>query len=524
MPERSRRPVILAVLFVTAFMALLDVTVVTVAIPAISKDLSAGLAAQQWVISAYTLFFSAALLTGGALGDRYGSKQVLLISVAGFAITSALCGFAPNAGTLVAARCLQGLAGAAMLPGTLSIITRVYQDPAARARAIGLWSGVAGLALIAGPVLGGWLVGDYGWRSIFFLNLPIALIAIVAGLRVLPAAAGGRAPLDPVGQVLAIVWTGTLAFALIQGNTNGWTDPLILASIALAGVAFVAFVVAERRAPDPMLPVRLFADRRFLAGNVVSFLLGFGLFSMFFFLSLYMQDIRGESALRTGLSFLPGSVAIVLAAPLSGIIAAKLGNWVPMALGLGIACVSLLTMHRLTITAAYSGYWWCILLMGLGIGLGLSPTTALVLSVIPRRRSGSGASIANTHRQVGILFGVAVLGAVLTAQFGSKMRAGLATAGVPAAVRDRIANSYLRNGGPTTGGGGGALSRAVAAAARTAFVAALHDVLTIGAVVLGVGCLAIIALRPGAKDRADQKPRMDSNVRIGGQASRASQI
>lgn len=499
-PETRRQPLILAVLFITAFMALLDVTVVTVAIPAISKDLSAGLSAQQWVISAYTLFFSAVLLTGGTLGDRYGHKRVLLVSVAAFAVTSALCGFATDIGSLIAWRCLQGLAGAAMLPGTLSMITLTFPDPRQRAKAIGMWSGVAGLALIAGPVLGGWLVAAYGWRAIFFLNLPIAAFAIAAGARILPRAAGKPAALDPAGQVSAIVWVGALAYALIQGNTDGWASPLVLASMALAAVAFAVFVAVELRSNDPMMPLGLFADRRFLAGNVVSLLLGFGLFSMFFFLSLYMQEIRGESALGAGLMFLPGSVAIIVAAPLSGIIASKLGNWVPMALGLAIAAVSLLSMYRMTVDASYGDYWWTLVLMGLGTGLGLSPTTALVLSVVPRHRSGSGSSIANTHRQLGILFGVAVLGAVLTQRFTSKMRAGLAARGVPGALRDHIAAGYLHNGGLSSGTGG-PLARVVASVAKNSFVGGFHDVLTIGALVLAAGCAAVVLLRPGVPAR-----------------------
>ncbi|TMQ97407.1 MFS transporter [Actinomadura soli] len=495
MAGRARRLAPLTVLFLSAFMALLDVTVVTVAVPDIGSDLNAGLPAQQWVITSYTLIFSAFLLTGGTLGDRYGRRRVLLTSVVAFAVASALCGLAPSPGLLIAARALQGLAAAAMLPGTLSMIAWIFPDPRERARAIGMWSGVAGLALIAGPVLGGWLVGSYGWSSVFFLNLPVAAVVLAVAPRVLPAVGSGRERLDLPGQLAAVVGTGGLAFALIQGDAEGWTSPVIMGGFAAGAAGLIALVIAETRVPDPMLPLALFRQRPFLIGNLVSFLLGFGLFSMFFFLSLYMQQVRGESALHTGLAFLPGSVAIVLAAPLSGVLATRLGHRVPMGLGLAVAGISLLTMHRLTVDAGYGRWWWCVVLMGLGIGLALSPTTALVLSAVPRERSGTGSSIANAHRQFGIVFGVAVLGALLTQRFTSLMGSTPAGAGLSSAERERVADAFLHEGGGAARAPGPPeTAERLAAAAKDAFVEGLHDVLTTGAVVLLAGAVITVAL------------------------------
>ncbi|WP_158581588.1 MFS transporter [Actinomadura spongiicola] len=502
--RRGHRLAPLAVLFLSAFMALLDVTVVTVAVPDIGADLSAGLSAQQWVITAYTLFFSAFLLTGGTLGDRYGRRRVLLVSVAAFAVTSVLCGLARSPGMLIAARALQGLAAAAMLPGTLSLIAWIYPDPKERGRAIGMWSGVAGLALVAGPVLGGWLVGTYGWPGIFFLNLPVAVLVLVLGPRTLPEARGGREGLDVAGQLTAVVGAGALAYALIEGGTEGWTSPRILAAFTVGAVGLAAFAVVETRATDPMLPPALFRLRPFLVGNLVSFLLGFGLFSMFFFLSLYMQQVRGESALHTGLAFLPGSVAIVLTAPLSGPLAARLGQRLTIGLGLTVSAVSLLTMHRLTVDADYGRWWWSLVLMGAGIGLALSPTTALVLSSVSRQRSGVGSSIANAHRQFGIVFGVAVLGALLTERFTALVSTKLDGLGLPPAERDRVADAFLREGGSAATGANASprLAERVIAAAEEAFVAGLHDVLTAGAIVLLAGAAVAVALPAGSRGRA----------------------
>ncbi len=299
------------------FMAMLDNTVVNVALPSIQDHFGSGVSGLQWIIDAYTLVFAAFMLTGGTLGDLYGRKRIFLIGLTVFTAGSLMAGLAPSLNALIAGRAIQGLGAAALLPGTLSILTQAFPDPKERAQAIGIWAGVSGMALAAGPIVGGALVDSLGWQSVFFLNIPIGIVAFIVAQRVVRESRNpeGR-HLDLPGQALAIVGLGTLTYALIEANHYGWTSPLIIGLFATAAIATGAVHPGRVcAAPVPMLDLSFFRNRTFAAAATVAGLVSFGMFGVFFFLTLFLQNVQGYSAFQMGLRSLPMTGAIIFTAP-----------------------------------------------------------------------------------------------------------------------------------------------------------------------------------------------------------------
>src|SRR5262245_37681908 len=281
-------------------MAMLDNTVVNVALPTISRELDAGVSGLQWIVDGYVLVFASLLLTGGIAGDRYGRKKVFMSGLAIFTVASALCGLSQGTSQLIAARAIQGVGAALLLPGTLSIITVTF-PPQERAKAIGLWAGVSGLALALGPTVGGLMVEHLGWQSVFFLNVPIGILAFVIALRTVRESVSEEArQLDIPGLILGTSALFFATYGLIEANQMGWSDPLIVGSLISAGILLVAFLWWELRSPHPMMPLRFFRIPAFSAGNLVAFSVSLGMFATFFFLSLYMQLIHGYSAFEAG--------------------------------------------------------------------------------------------------------------------------------------------------------------------------------------------------------------------------------
>ncbi|SDH37959.1 DHA2 family efflux MFS transporter permease subunit [Nonomuraea jiangxiensis] len=310
------------------FLVILDVTVVTVAIPVIGADLRTDLTILQWIVDGYTLTFAGLLLMCGGLGDRLGGKPVFLAGLAVFTVASAGCGLAPSAGALVAARLVQGAGAAMMVPASLALLRNAYPDHEARARAFGVWGMVAGLAAAAGPVLGGLLVAGAGWRSVFFVNLPFGVLGFVLTARYVPAPArsGRRTGLDVVAQVTGALCLGGLTWALIEAGEHGWASPLTLGGFGLSAVALPAFLLLERRARAPMVPLELFGERRFSASAVVGVLLNLGFYGMLFVVPLSFQQVWGLGALATGLAMLPMALMPFFASPLGGRVAARRGR------------------------------------------------------------------------------------------------------------------------------------------------------------------------------------------------------
>jgi EmrB/QacA subfamily drug resistance transporter len=401
------------------FMVMLDNTVVNVALPSIQRELQATVPGLALVLDAYILVFASLLLTAGSLGDRFGRRRVFRTGLVVFTAASALCGLAPTLPALVAARALQAVGAAALLPGSLSILTAAFPDPRERVQAIGLWSGVSAMALAAGPVVGGLLTDWLGWRWVFYVNLPVGVAAVVVAGRVVAESrnpAAGR--LDLPGLVLGSLGLGAVTLGLIESDQGGWGSPEILGLLAAGVVLLAAFGVTEARRSDPMVSPRFFRDGAFSAANAVVLLAGFALLGFVFFNTLYFQAVQGWSPLQAGLRSLPNTLTVVVCAPLAGRLASRYGYRVPVTAGLVVAAVALLALAGIEVGTPYSQLWWKLALFGAGLGLSISPATAAGVAAMPGTQAGVASAVIQTSRQVGGALGVAVLGAVAAAHDG----------------------------------------------------------------------------------------------------------
>ncbi|MET7336696.1 DHA2 family efflux MFS transporter permease subunit [Nonomuraea sp. NPDC005650] len=401
--------------FSGTFMALLDLTIVNVAAPSIQADLNTDLAGLQWVVDGFALALAALMLSGGSLGDRYGRKRVFLSGLGVFVVASVLCALAPTLAVLVAGRCLQGAAAAVIVPGALSLIGQAVPDPRDRARVMGYWGMAGALAVIAGPLLGGLLVDTLGWPSIFLVNVPVGLAAIVIGLRAIPESADPRhAALDPAGQVLVIGALAALSYGVIEARSHGWESWITIGSLTAAVLAAVLVPLVERRVIRPLLPLGLFRDARFTITNLASVALGFAANGGFFLLSaLYLQQLRGHSAMETGLALLPMTLSVLPASLVAGRLNAAHGPRLPMLTGYVLTGAALAAMTVFDAGTPYPVVAVLFVVAGVGQGLAITPAAAAVLETVPLERSGIAAATVNTARQVGTALGVAVLGTIV---------------------------------------------------------------------------------------------------------------
>ena len=387
--EHNRRWWTLGAMSFALFMVMLDNTAVNVALPSIQKDFDASLSALEWTVNAYTLTFAVLLVTGGRLGDIFGRRKMFLFGVVVFALASATIGFAPTEGWLVASRAIQGIGAAFMMPGTLSIISNAF-PPEERGKAIGTWAGVSAIALAIGPVVGGWLTEDVSWRAIFFINLPVAVGAIAVTLFAAHESRDetvGRS-VDIPGIATMTVALTALVFALVEGNAWGWGSPEILGLLALSVASFVSFVAIERRAKAPVVDFESLRSKQFLGANIVAFMIIFGMLAMFFFLALYMQNILGYSPLEAGIRFLPSTLVIIVAGPISGRLADRVGPRPLMVAGLLIVAASLAWQSRVEVDTTYGFLVGAFVLMGLGMGLVMSPMSMAAMNAVDRSKAG----------------------------------------------------------------------------------------------------------------------------------------
>jgi EmrB/QacA subfamily drug resistance transporter len=412
-----------------------------VALPTLSRELNTGVSGLQWIVDGYILGFASLLLTGGILGDRYGRKRMFLLGLALFTLSSLLCGLSQSTGQLIAFRALQGVGAALLMPGTLSIITVTFPAQE-RAKAIGLWAGVSGLALALGPTLGGWMIENVGWESIFFLNVPIGIVGLIVATRVVKESVSAELRhLDIPGLVLGSGGLFAVTYGLIQANQRGWGDPVILGSLVLSAVLFAAFLAWEHRSEHAMLPLSFFRIPSFAAGNAVAFSLSLGMFGIFFFTSLYMQFIRGYTPFETGVRFLPMTVMIILVAPNAGRLASKIGSKWPMVFGLTLAATGLLLLSRIGPDTSFALILPIFMVMGIGMASTMSPMTAAVMNAVGPQRAGLGSATTNTSREVGGVFGIALLGTLLTTKLKTSLTATIAGLGLPAATQGAIVAS-----------------------------------------------------------------------------------
>jgi EmrB/QacA subfamily drug resistance transporter len=413
-----RRWKTLAVLCLSLLMTVLDTTVVNVALPTLDRTLHASSSGLEWIVDAYTLVFAGLLMLGGALGDRYGRHRALPTGLLVFGAGSVIAALAGSVSQLIAARAVMGAGGALVMPATLSILTAVFTDPAERAKAIGIWSAVSGLGVAVGPTLGGLLLEHFAWSSIFLINIPVVIVALIAGRRLIPASIAPR-PLriDITGSTLSVAGLSALTYTLIQAPSNGWTSSSTILTGVVAGCLLVAFVTQQIRRSDPLIDLRLFANPRFSAASGAVMALFFALTAATFVLTQIYQFVLGYSPLAAGLRALAPALMVAIAAPIGAKIAAAKGPRLPITTGLLLATGGLCLFATANPGSGYLHYMIAMTFVGLGIGLSMAPATQSIMSSVPPAKAGAGSAINDTTRNLGGVLGVAIVGSVVASAY-----------------------------------------------------------------------------------------------------------
>jgi EmrB/QacA subfamily drug resistance transporter len=472
------------------FMLLLDITIVNVALPDMQDDLDASFSQLQWVIDAYALTLATCMLASGSLADLLGRKRVFVTGLAFFTATSLLCGLATSAGLLIGARAAQGVGGAIMFATSLALLSQEFHGRE-RGTAFGIWGATVGAAVAIGPLAGGILTTGLNWRWIFFINVPIGLAAIaLSATRLHESRDPARAKLDWLGLATLTGSLFLLVYALLEGNERGWSSGFIVGCLVLALALGVAFVVAELVQHDPMLDVRLFRGRSFVGAQIAAFALSASMFSLFLFLTLYLQNVLGYSALGAGLRFLPISLSSFVAAAVSGKLTARLPARLLLSVGLTLVGASLLLMHGVTTDSAWTALLAGFILAGIGIGATNPPLASTAVAVVPPERAGMASGTNNTFRQVGLATGIAALGALFQHEITSSL-ADTLHADPPDGLVRAVAS------GVSPGN--------VQGAADAAFVSALNTVVLVAAIVAFVGA-ALVALLIRSRDLSHGGP------------------
>ena len=416
--EENRKWLTLAAVSFGLFMIMLDNTVVNVALPSIERDLNADLSELQWIVTGYALTFAALMLVGGKIADAYGRRLIFVVGIVVFTFASLLCGLADSSEMLIGARVLQGAGAALMNPATLSIIAATF-PPRERGTAIGIWAGTSALALAIGPLVGGLITEHLDWSWIFFINVPIGILGIGASFVFIDESRDEtHERLDLPGLATSSIGLFALTYGLIEANTYGWTSPRIVGSFVVAAIAFVLFVLLERHQRAPMLPLELFANRTYTGANLVMLLVALAMFGVFFFVSLYMQNILGYSAVQAGAAFLPMTVLIILVAPMAGRTSDRFGSRGLMTAGMVLVSVQLLLFSRLGVDASYWQLLPSLLIGGIGMAFTMTPSAAAATRAVPVDKAGVGSAVLNSARQVGGTLGIAVMGAIVASQAG----------------------------------------------------------------------------------------------------------
>jgi EmrB/QacA subfamily drug resistance transporter len=481
-------------------MILLDNTIVNVALPAIQSDLDVTPANLEWVVNAYVLALAALILVGGTLGDRYGRKRLYLVGFTVFTVFSAACALAQDDPELVVFRACQGVGAAIVAPLSLSIIVDAF--PAERrSTAIGVWAAVAGLGFAAGPIVGGVLIEIFDWSAIFWVNVPIAVLGIALTLAFVRESRDPEARrLDPVGALLVASGLFLLTFAVIETNEHAWLSAYTLSLLGAAALLLAGFVAWERRTPHPMVPLALFAERRFTSANAVYAIAYAALAGMFFFVTLFFQNVKGWTALETGLSWIAMSLPFLVVSPLSGRAVRRFGAATTSGVGILLGGIGIIGLAELDGGSGYGAAWPFYVLVGLGYGIAVPAVVAAAADAMPPEQSGVGSGILNSSRQVGAAVGLAVLGSLSVAAVARAWAESVAT--FPADVRVRADALVQRVAGAETDSVARIVGSEAAEAAQDAFVSGLHFALwTAGVSMIVAAAIAYLGLRAPAARR-----------------------
>jgi EmrB/QacA subfamily drug resistance transporter len=511
----GRRWWVLVVISAALFMVFLDATIVNIALPHIMVAFNEDIASVEWVLNAYILVFAALLITLGKLGDIFGRKKLFLSGLGLFTAASLLCGISPNNAFLVGARGLQAIGGAAMMPATLSILNVTFSERD-RGLALGIWGAIAGAANALGPVIGGVLVDTYSWRLIFLVNLPVGIIALIAGVIIVGESRDSHATryLDYPGVITSSLALFCLTYALVEGQHYGWSSPAIIGLFAASLIGLIAFILVERRSPGPLMPLGLFRDATFSAGNAVGLLVMFGLLGILFLLSLFLQLVLGFSATKAGLTIIPMPIVMIFVAPVAGKLSDRIGGRWLLFLGMLIAAVGIFLMSNLSTDTTQQSLILPLVVCGVGMGLVMAPTTAVVMENAPVDKSGSAAGILATMRQIGTVLGISIMGALLQNQLVSNITKELDKfPQIPSAIRDKIleelASGSLVAGSANVSSLPAAIRDAVVRLFHEQFAVSLNSTMKVSIFVLVFGALIALFVRARGlnnKGKAIRKP------------------
>jgi EmrB/QacA subfamily drug resistance transporter len=495
--RNDRRWWILAVLCLSVLLTVVDNTIVNVALPTISRDLSASTDALQWVVDAYTLVFAGLLLVGGNLGDRLGRRRMLQTGLGLFAAFSVGAALSRNTGELIAARAAMGVAAALVYPATLAILNNVFTVARERATAIGIWSGVSGLAVAIGPVSGGLLLRHFSWSSVFYVSVPVAIVALVAGRLLLPESRDPRAGrFDPLGALLSVAGISLLTWSIIEAPRHGWASAATLGGIVGAVVLLLVFAWWQVRRPDPMLDVRLFRNPRFSAASGSIALAFFGLFGFVFLVTQYFQVVRGYDPLRAGVATLPFAVVTGALSPVAIVIMKRIGTKLVVALGLLVMSGGFLVAVMMPENAPYWGQVIASMtLMAAGLALTTGPATDAIMGALPLGKAGAGSAVNDTTREVGGTLGVAIIGSVLNSAYGSHVFSSLRGLGAPAAVAHEAGQSVIA-GVITAARFPAGLQAAAADSVRQAFMTGVHAGSLVAACATAAAAVVVLVFLP----------------------------
>ena len=512
--ESSAGRWVLAATILGSSMAFIDGTVVNVALPTLQRDLDATAAGVQWVVQAYALFLAALILVGGSLGDHFGRKRVFSLGVLLFAVASIACGLAADVGQLIAARAVQGVGGALLVPGSLAIISAAFPDREARGRAIGTWSGFTSITTALGPVLGGWLVENASWRWVFFLNLPLAAAVLAITHRRVPesrdpAATGGARGLDWTGAALATVGLGALVYGLTEAPTRGWGAPLVLTAIGGGVTALALFLWTEARGRAPMMPLGLFASRTFSGANLLTLLLYAALSGALYFFPFNLIQVQGYGATAAGAAFLPMILIMFGLSRWAGGLIGRFGAKPPLVVGPGIAALGFALFARPGIGGSYwTTFFPAIVVLGIGMAVTVAPLTTAVMGAVPGSHAGIASGINNAVSRTAGLLAIAVFGVIVAGMFGGALDDRLDRIELPAAARaDLDAQGDRLAGAEVPDGLDAATGAATARAVDEAFLGGFRLVMLIAAGMAAASAAVAFFLIEGKAPRADTAPR-----------------
>ena len=502
-----RRWLTLVVLSLSLVIIGLDNTILNVALPTLVRELGATASQLQWMVDAYVLVFAGLLLTMGALGDRFGRKLALNVGLIIFGLSSVAAAFVDTAGALIATRALMGVGGALIMPSTLSIITNIFEG-AERGRAIAAWAAVAGLGIILGPVIGGWLLENFWWGSIFLINVFVVIAAIVAGWFLVPESKDPAAtPLDPLGAFLSIAGLVALVYSIIEAPSRGWTDGLVLGGFGIAVVFLTVFLWWETRTEHPMLRLSFFENPRFSAASVAITLVFFAMFGTVFLLTQYLQFVLGFTPLQAGFRVMPVATMII-AAPVSARLTERFGTKIVVASGLTIVAAAMTILASVTIDSGYGQVALALSVLGIGMGTAMAPATDSIMGSLPLAKAGVGSAMNDTTRQIGGALGVAILGSVLASTYSSTIEPVVAALPAEAAA---VAGDSI-GGAVAVAARIGDAARPLLEAANAAFIEGMQNAVWVAVAVALTGAVVTWLFLPARPRDTVESPAGDEPI------------